>query len=141
MPVKVRCQSCEKVFAAPDAARGKAVKCPGCQERVKVPGGDGAKAGGGAPAKTATKKKPVKKEEHEDHEEFLKNLDLDSVEDTDVRVCPKCGHEAAEDAFECANCGMNFETGLTKDKQKGIDPKIFFRVVLKDSWAFLKNHR
>src|SRR5439155_26580653 len=33
MPVKVRCQSCDKVFAAPDAARGKAVKWPGCQER------------------------------------------------------------------------------------------------------------
>ena len=39
MPVKVRCRQCEKVFAAPDRARGKAVRCPGCREPVKVPAG------------------------------------------------------------------------------------------------------
>ena len=50
MPVKVRCQSCEKVFAAPDAARGKLVKCPGCEGKVKVPAGDGAKSSAGAKA-------------------------------------------------------------------------------------------
>ncbi len=135
MPVKVRCQSCEKVFAAPDAARGKAVKCPGCQERVKVPAAV-------APAKTKgpPKKKAAAPEEH-DHEEFIKNLDLDSIEDTEVKVCPKCGHEAAEEAYECENCGLNFESGLTKDKQKGVDPKIFFRVVWKNSMEFLKQNR
>lgn len=135
MPVKVRCQSCDKVFGAPDAARGKSVKCPECQERVKVPAGAGAAAKGKAPAK-----KKAAPGEH-DHEEFLKNMDLDEVEDTNVKVCPKCGHEAGDEAMECASCGLNFETGLTKEKQKGVDPKIFFRVVLKDSMAFLKAHR
>ncbi len=135
MPVKVRCQSCDKVFAAPDAARGKSVKCPGCEERVKVPGGTGAPAKGKAPAK-----KKAAPAEH-DHEEFLKNMDLDEVEDTNVKVCPKCGHEAGDEAMECENCGLNFESGLTKEKQKGVDPKIFFRVVLKDSLAFLKTNR
>ena len=139
MPVKVRCQSCEKVFAAPDAARGKSVKCPGCQERVKVPGGDGAKSGGPAKGKAPVKKKAAPAEH--DHEEFLKNMDLDEVEDTNVKVCPKCGHEAGEEAMECANCGLNFESGLTKEKQRGVDPKIFFRVVVKDSLAFLKKNR
>lgn len=137
MPVKVKCQSCEKVFAAPDAARGKAVKCPGCQERVKVPAGGGAKSGG-APAQ----KKPVKKAGDDDHEDILKNLDLDGAEDEHAKVCPKCGQEYyEEDAIECASCGLNFGTGLTKDKQKGVDPKIFFRVVWKDSWAFLQKNR
>ncbi len=133
MPVKVRCQSCDKVFAAPDAARGKSVKCPDCEERVKVPAGTAAK--GSAPAK----KKAAPKEH--DHEEFLKNMDLDDAEDANVKVCPKCGHEADEEAMECTNCGLNFESGLTKEKQKGPDPKIFFRVVLKDSMAFLKKNR
>ncbi|MBC7818503.1 MAG: hypothetical protein IAG10_16575 [Planctomycetaceae bacterium] len=144
MPVKVRCQSCEKVFAAPDAARGKLVKCPGCEEKVKVPAGDGAKSG--ATAKPAGKKpapaKAKKDEHHDDHEHALKNLDLDGAEDENTRVCPKCGQEIYdEEANECPACGLNFETGLTKEKQKGIDPKQFFKVVLKDSKRFLLENK
>lgn len=144
MPVKVRCQSCEKVFAAPDAARGKLVKCPGCSEKVKVPAGDGAKTG--ATSKPAAKKpapaKAKKDEHHDDHEHALKNLDLDSIEDENTRVCPKCGQEIyEEEVFECPACGLNFETGLTKEKQRGVDPNIFFKVVFKDSKAFLMENR
>lgn len=140
MPVKVRCQSCEKVFAAPDAARGKLVKCPGCEEKVKVPAGDGAKSSAGAKAPA---KKPAKKsDDHDDHEHALKNLDLDKVEDENARVCPKCGQEIyEEEAIECPACGLNFETGLTKDKQKGLDPKGFYKVVLKNSKEFLIEHK
>ena len=141
MPVKVRCGSCEKVFAAPDAARGKLVKCPGCEEKVKVPAGDGAKSSGGAKAPA---KKPVKKkdDDHDDHEHTLKNLDLDKAEDENTRVCPKCGQEIyEEEVYECPACGLNFETGLTKEKQKGIDPKGFYRVVIKDSKQFLIDHK
>jgi len=144
MPVKVRCQSCEKVFAAPDAARGKLVKCPGCEEKVKVPAGDGAKSG--ASGKPAGKKAPAAKakkdEHHDDHEHALKNLDLDSAEDENTRVCPKCGQEIYdEEANDCPACGLNFETGLTKEKQKGIDPKLFFRVAFKDSKKFLMENQ
>ena len=102
MPVKVRCQSCEKVFAAPDAARGKLVKCPGCEEKVKVPAGDGAKSG--ATAKPAGKKpapaKAKKDEHHDDHEHALKNLDLDGAEDENTRVCPKCGQYKGREVLE-----------------------------------------
>ena len=144
MPVKVRCQSCEKVFAAPDAARGKLVKCPGCDEKVKVPAGDGAKSG--ATAKPAAKKpapaKAKKDEHHDDHEHALKNLDLDAAEDENTRVCPKCGQEIYdEEATECTACGLNFETGLTKEKQKGIDPNGFFKVAIKDSKRFLLENK
>lgn len=140
MPVKVRCQSCEKVFAAPDAARGKLVKCPGCEEKVKVPAGDGAKSAAGSKAPA---KKPAKKsDDHDDHEHALKNLDLDKAEDENTRVCPKCGQEIYdEETFECPACGLNFETGLTKEKQKGVDPKIFYKVVLKDSKEFLMDNK
>lgn len=138
MPVKVKCQSCEKIFAAPDAARGKMVKCPGCDEKVKVPAAAGAKSPTGA-AKSAAKKKAAKASD-EEHEDVLKNLDLDAVEDAEARVCPKCGADLQEEQTECSNCGYNIETGLTKEKQRGIDPKVFFRVVWKDSWAFLKQH-
>lgn len=141
MPVKVRCQSCEKVFNAPDAARGKTMKCPGCEGKVKVPAGDGAKSGGAS--KPAAKKPAAKVDEHHDeHEHFLKNMDLDSVADDGANICPKCGQEIYdEETTECPACGLNFETGQTKEKQKGIDPKGFFRVVWKDSWKFLKDNR
>lgn len=140
MPVKVRCQSCEKVFAAPDAARGKLVKCPGCEEKVKVPTGDGAKSSAGA--KAPAKKPAKKKDDHDDHEHALKNLDLDNVEDENARVCPKCGQEIYDDeTYECPACGLNFETGMTKEKQKGVDPKIFYKVVLKDSKQFLLDNK
>lgn len=136
MPVKVRCQSCEKVFAAPDAARGKLVKCPGCEEKVKVPAGDGAKSSSGT--KAPSKKPAKKKDDHDDHEHALKSLDLDNVEDENTRVCPKCGQEIYdEETFECPACGLNFETGLTKEKARGVDPNIFYKVVLKDSKEFV----
>lgn len=140
MPVKVRCQSCEKVFAAPDAARGKLVKCPGCEGKVKVPAGDGAKSSSGTKAPA---KKPAKKtDDHDDHEHALKNLDLGNAEDENTRVCPKCGQEIYdEETYECPACGLNFETGMTKEKQKGIDPKIFYKVMLKDSKQFLLDHK
>ncbi|MFM9959724.1 MAG: hypothetical protein ACKV2Q_00665 [Planctomycetaceae bacterium] len=144
MPVKVRCSSCEKVFAAPDAARGKLVKCPGCEEKVKVPAGDGAKAGtAGKPASKKPAPAKVKKDEHhDDHEHALKSLDLDNVEDENTRVCPKCGQELfEEEASECPACGLNFETGLTKEKQKGVDPKGFFKVAFKDSKRFLAENK
>ena len=140
MPVKVRCQSCEKVFAAPDAARGKLVKCPGCEAKVKVPAGDGAKAPG--KSKAPTKKPDKPQDDHDDHEHAFKNLDLDKAEDENTRVCPKCGQEIYdEETYECPACGLNFETGLTKEKQKGIDPKQFFRVALKSSKQFLLDHK
>ncbi len=140
MPVKVRCGSCEKVFAAPDAARGKLVKCPGCEGKVKVPAGDGAKSAAGA--KVPAKKPAKKSDDHDDHEHTLKNLDLGKAEDENARICPKCGQEIYdEETYECTNCGLNFETGLTKEKAKGVDPKIFYKVVLKDSKQFLLDNR
>lgn len=140
MPVKVRCQSCEKVFAAPDAARGKLVKCPGCEEKVKVPAGSAGKSSAGT--KAPAKKSAKKADDHDDHEHALKNLDLDKVEDENTQVCPKCGQEIYdEETFECPACGLNFETGMTKEKQKGVDPKIFYKVVLKDSKQFLMDNK
>jgi hypothetical protein len=38
MPIKVQC-SCGKAFAAKDELAGKTVKCPGCQQPLKIPGG------------------------------------------------------------------------------------------------------
>ena len=77
MPVKVRCRQCEKVFAAPDRARGKAVRCPGCREPVKVPAGKTKEPGGKEAAG------------NDEGDSFFASLDLSQAEDKTARLCPK----------------------------------------------------
>jgi len=50
MPIKVQC-ACGKSFAAKDELAGKTVKCPACQQPLKIPGASPASA----PAKPAAK--------------------------------------------------------------------------------------
>ena len=71
MAVKVRCPTCDKVLNAPDAARGKAVKCPGCDTKVKVPAGD-TSAGGQTTSRRAAAKAPARQRaQADDDDEFL----------------------------------------------------------------------
>ncbi len=142
MAVKVRCPQCDKALNAPDAARGKAVKCPDCQARVSVPAEDGDEPV--APAKSA--KSPAKaKKKSQDSDDFLGNLDLDTVEDQKVRLCPKCGQRLGEDdEEECPKCGVDVRTGQLTARQKrrrslkGADPRDYYREAWRDSFAFLK---
>jgi hypothetical protein len=55
MPIKVQC-ACGKAFAAKDELAGKTVKCPGCQQPLKIPGGSAAPADGKPAAKAAAAK-------------------------------------------------------------------------------------
>ncbi len=94
MPVKVRCPTCEKELNAPESARGKAVKCPGCDTKVKVPAGDAAGEGRTgppqlSPADGATKTR-AKKSAEADSTDFLAKLDLDEVADSSEAMCPRC---------------------------------------------------
>jgi hypothetical protein len=50
MPIKVQC-ACGKGFAAKDELAGKTVKCPNCQQPLKIPGAAPAAAAAKAPAK------------------------------------------------------------------------------------------
>ncbi len=138
MPIKVTCDECGATFGAPDAARGKAVKCKECGERVRVPrGAGGSKAGPRKRKKAARPKKSV------DDDDFFSGLDLGRAEDFDVRVCPKCAAEVDEEDIECPSCGVNLETGVMSQKQKrlrrskGPDPDEFYQVAWKDSWEFM----
>lgn len=136
MPVKIRCKGCEKVLNVPDAARGKVVKCPSCGARLRIPGG--------APAAKAKKAaaKPAR-----DEGNFLANLDLSKVEDTSVRVCPKCGATVNEDDIDCPKCGVDLETGVisarTRRKlaRKGAEPKEYYRDAIKDAVRFIGDNK
>ena len=148
MAVKVRCPTCEKVLSAPDAARGKAVKCPGCETKVKVPVGNSSSGDSGKSlARKSSAKAPAKKVDSPDSGEFLAALDLDNIADSSQAMCPKCGATLPEDATECPQCGVDPSTGqLTasakkKRSMKGPDPAEFYGEAWSNSWAFLKeNH-
>jgi len=140
MPVKVRCE-CGAGISAPDAARGKVIKCRKCGEPVRVPRG---KAGGGG--EKPRRKKAARPRPSVDDDDFFSALDLEGGEDQDVRICQKCATEVDEEDIECPNCGINLETGVLSSKQKkkrknkGPDPDDFPKVVWKDSMAFLKKN-
>ena len=132
MPIRVRCE-CGKVLNAPDAAKGKAIRCPDCGERVRVPA---------AQRKKKKKKKRVAKSIDDD--DFFGSLDTNDFEDTDTRICPKCATEVEEEDIDCPECGVNIETGVLsakqrkRRKQRGVDPTEFYEVAWKESLAFLK---
>ena len=140
MPVKVRCQGCQTVLNAPDAARGKALKCPKCEARVRVPAAGKARKSAGGPRKARrpgrTKSGPG----------ALTDLDLRHAEDRHARICPKCATNVSEEDIECPNCGVNIETGVLSAEQriahsrKGPDPALYYNAAWADSWQFLKKN-
>ncbi|MEX2288440.1 MAG: RDD family protein [Planctomycetaceae bacterium] len=132
MPVKVRCGGCGKVLTAPDRARGKAVRCPGCQQPIRVPA---------AAAKQAAARGVM------DDEKFLQSFDVSRVEHKTERVCPKCAAELEAEDIECPQCGVNIETGVLSEEQRrirervGPDPALFYRKAWSNSWEFLKKNK
>lgn len=152
MPVRVRCPECDKVVNAPDAARGKAVKCPQCEARIKVPASDeepSSKEKAAKPAKSsakpAAKAPPAKKKPAPESDDFLAKLDLSRSEDHNTRVCPKCGAEVSEEDTECAICGVDLQTGglgktAKKARMKYADPNDFYGLAWKDGAAFVREN-
>lgn len=142
MPVKVRCPGCEKVLNAPDAARGRSVKCPECQTKVPVPAEGAAapaKAGAKPGAKLATKKKLPPR----DDEDFLKGLDLSKSEDRSVQICHKCGAKLREEDTRCPKCGLDLVTGETalERRMRGPDTTKFYSEAWSESWKFSKKNK
>jgi len=132
MPVKVRCRQCEKVFAAPDRARGKAVRCPECSEPVRVPSGKNRKT-----------VQPGEAETESEDGSFFSSLDLSQAEDETARLCPKCAKEVSTDDQTCPYCHVNLQTGVVSARmqkrlrRKGPNPALFYKAAWADSWSFM----
>jgi hypothetical protein len=132
MPVKVRCPGCERVLNAPDRARGKAIKCPECGTKVRVPAAQAPKKAVARPPSTSV---------------AIANLDLDRLDDAANRICPKCGAEVSEEDVECPECHVNLESGMLSAKKKaelsrkGPDPRHFYKEFFRDGFEFWKKHK
>ena len=148
MPVKVKCPSCEKVLSVPDAARGKAVKCPQCETRISVPRDDDSVDTGVKSTRSAsTKSKPKPKQAAKviDAEAALASFDMRRAEDTEARICSKCGFDMQyqdEEDTECPQCGFDSNAGglgakARKKAMKGPDPADFFPGLVKEAWKFV----
>lgn len=130
MSVKVRCTGCKKVLNVPDAARGKGIKCPHCETKLRIP------------AKARKPKPAVAKKKSLEESGFFASLDLSTMEDANVRLCPKCGLELDLETTECPECGIDIETGqlgeteLARRSRKGPDPKIFYETARSDARKF-----
>jgi hypothetical protein len=90
MPIPLHC-SCGKAFQVLEQYAGKRIRCPACQAVLAVP----------APAAEA--EEVVEVEEAPDAAQGY------SV--TQVRKCPKCGHEWPPKTVICIDCGYDFEAG------------------------------
>ena len=135
MPVKVRCRKCENVFAAPDRARGKAIRCPECRAPVKVPAGK-RKPGTATDSAAGT-----------DDETVFSSLDLSQAEDRTARLCPKCAAEVSTDEKTCPHCHVDLQTGVVSSrmqkrlKRKGPNPALFYKAAWGDSWNFMLSNQ
>lgn len=148
MPVKVKCPSCEKVLSVPDAARGKAVKCPQCETRISVPRDDDSTDSGVKSSRTASAKSKAKSKKPAkvmDSEAALATFDMRRAEDTEARICSKCGYDMQyqdEDDTECPQCGYDSSAGglgakARKKALKGPDPADFYPGLVKEAWKFV----
>ena len=115
MPIQIRCQ-CGKSLKVPDAAAGKAVKCPGCQKSLKVPA---KKAASGS----KTSSKPVAAKSAPASTELDDLFNEEGFDATIESVCPACREPMAAAAVLCTKCGYHRESGVKFESHKtaGVD--------------------
>ena len=119
MPIKVTCQ-CGKSFAAKDELAGKAVKCPNCQQPLRIPGAPAAAAPArnlSAPLPSAAPSQPATSASafgppgggggaHSLFDEVgLKQAPVGA------QMCPGCMAPMPQGAVVCVKCGYNMKLG------------------------------
>jgi hypothetical protein len=139
MPIKVQC-ACGKAFAAKDELAGKTVKCPNCQQPLKIPAAAAAavkspakpataaasKPGQtkpAAPAKPAAAAKPAPAGPRPaapaapSGESLFDEIGLQAAE-AGTQPCPGCTQPMPIGAVICINCGYNTRIGRRMETVK-----------------------
>lgn len=106
MPIAIKCK-CGKALSVKDELAGKAIKCPGCGQPVRVPG-DPAVA------------KPAATSSSSSMDDLFAEEGLDRQV---ASVCPTCRAEMSATAVLCMKCGYNRQTGeyMAGHKVPGVD--------------------
>lgn len=134
MPIAVKC-GCGKQLRVKDELAGKAIKCPGCANVVKVPAkaeGAPAAAAGSKPAASrpaaapSAPKQPAAGRPAPGSASSSAMDDLFAEEGMDREIgaiCPACSKELPAGAVLCTKCGFNLQTGerLESHKVAGVD--------------------
>ncbi len=104
MPIKVTCR-CGQQFAAKDELAGKVVKCPKCQQTLKVGEPQAASAASGGQAQPAAGSGSVAS--------LLDEIGfhVHGKEDDTVQHCPACDKKISDHAVLCVHCGYHLDTG------------------------------
>ena len=116
MPIQIKC-SCGKTLSIPDGMQGKSVKCPGCQQVLRVPAGGVAK-----PAATQTA--AVTQQPATAVDDSMAGLfDEEGFSTAVEAICPACRAEMPGNAVLCTKCGYHKESGtiLESHKTAGVD--------------------
>ncbi len=153
VPLKIRCPKCRKVLKVSDNARGKAVRCPDCETKIRVPSGDGSSSSPGkSKSRTSSKRRRSSRAASDSGDDLSKStdmlatLDLRKAAASGEQICSKCGTELDPEDTECPNCGVDPTTGriraetLARMQRKGPDPAKFFQQARRDAWNFLLNN-
>ncbi len=107
--ITVNCPECDKPLKVPAEARGKKIRCKGCEHVFVIPGGvtkaPAKPAGKGAKPAPPPPPKPVDDDEDEGDGKpnGVTTLDL-------AARCPTCANEMEEGARICLNCGYDTTT-------------------------------
>lgn len=114
MPIKVACK-CGKKFAAKDELAGKAVKCPGCGQPLKIPSPQQQKPQPGGKPKGpsgAAPKRPQKPAPSSSLDDLFDEVGIGSgAEEVAGPKCPACDAPIPANAVLCVNCGLNLQSG------------------------------
>ena len=110
MPIQIKCK-CGKTLGIPDGMAGKAVKCPGCKQVLRIPGATASRAKAKAPARA------------EATDSISDLFDEEGLSAKVEAVCPVCRAEMSGNAVLCTKCGFHKESGTSFDAHKtaGVD--------------------
>ena len=108
MPIKVTCQ-CGKSFAAKDELAGKAVKCPNCQQPLRIPSaGIAAPLPSKAPLAAAAPAAPAASPHAAGS--LFDEVGLKAAP-AGAMLCPGCAQPMPQNAVLCVKCGYNLKLG------------------------------
>lgn len=135
--IEFHCPHCDKLLKTPDQKAGVSAKCPGCGQRLTVPGpareAADVDASFAASVPVSVPGPPTAPATAGGAEDPVAETEAGSPED--YKPCPMCGESIRKDARRCRYCGETVE-GRTAWQPTAVEPG----VILSRSWKlFGKN--